>query len=445
LDLTEEPVEARMKVTALIPGILAMFIIMGRTVAGEPTPPLEAPSPRAYCANAKMGLFVHYTLGTYHDGHYGGTWTDSKGQPATGLNAVADSLDVKALASVAKDMGAQYVIFTAYHAGMNLLYPSRIWGRVFPNKVSKRDVVGDLADALKAQSIPLILYVHPDDRHDLTAAEQKKLVDYGYSTQVNVTEASDERAKDLVWKATYVRLIDEIGSRYSDRIYGYWQDGSMCDGPRVKAVMLRHTPDAAVWINGGWNGPPATLIGSETENRQQQWAATVAGNWWASGGKMTRTPREMYQTTVLWAATQGQHSGGIAWSAGPYVNNQWETGVAEAFKELGRLMRAHSKAIYGTLPSTSYVTNPATQMKAEWGVATDSADGRTVYLHVLSPPQDASLRIGKAADGRVFDRATLYNGKAVELTATEGGYVLTLPKPERWSDLDTVLCLSVKK
>jgi hypothetical protein len=208
--------------------------------------------------------------------------------------------------------------------------------------------------------------------------------------------------------------------------------------------MLEHTPDAAIWQNGGGSGPPATLIGSEGENRQQQWAAKVAGEFWALGSKITRSPRDMYRTTVLWAATQGQVNGGIAWSAGPYVNNEWETGVAEAFKELGQLMHANGKAIYGTVASTSYVTSPDAQPK--WGVATDSADGSTVYLHVLNSPKDTSLQIGKATDGRVFDRATLLsNGKAVGLTASDDGYVLTLPQAEKWSDVDTVLCLAIKK
>jgi len=433
-----------MKTWALSSGIILMFSIMGGFTAAQPT----AMSPRAYCANAKMGLFVHYTLGTYHDGHYEGTWTNPKGKPATDINSVADGLDVNALASMAKGMGAQYVIFTAYHAGMNLMYPSPLWGRVFPNKVSKRDLIGDLADALKAQGIPLILYVHPDDRHDLTVGEQKMLVENGWSTMVNITTEPDENHIDPAWYATYVRLIDEIGSRYGGRIYGYWQDGPRCDGPKVKASMLKHTPDAAIWINGGSSGPPATLIGDEAwnhkANQEHEWAATVAGNWWASGGKMSRTPWDMYRTTVLWAATRGQVNGGIAWSAGPYVNNQWETGVAEAFKELGRLMHANGKAIYGTVASTSYVTSPDAQPK--WGVATDSADGSTVYLHVFNSPKDSSLQIDKAGDGRGFDGATLLsNGKAAKLTATDEGYVLTLPKAERWSDIDTVVCLAVKK
>lgn len=412
-----------------------------------PTPPASI-SPRAYCAHAKMGLFVTYAVGTYHDGHFGDTWTNPNGKPATDINALADGLDVKAMASMAKDMGAQYVIFSAYHAGMNLLYPSSLWGRIFPNKVSKRDVIGDLADALKVKGIPLILYVHPDDRHDLTQGEQRTLVEKGYSTMLNITAEPDEKHIDPAWYATYVRLIDEIGARYGGRIYGYWQDGPNCDGPKVKAAMLKHTPDAAIWINGGSSGPPATLIGDEAWNhppsQQQEWAATVTGNWWACGGKMKRTPREMYKSTVLWAATQGQVNGGIAWSAGPYVNNEWETGVAEAFKELGRLMHANGKAIYATLASTSYVTTQAAH--PQWGVATDSADGTTVYLHVFNAPKDTSLQIGKAADGRGFDRATLLsNGRAVRLTATDQGYVLTLPTAEKWDDVDTVLCLAVKK
>jgi hypothetical protein len=65
---------------------------------------------------------------------------------------------------------------------------------------------------------------------------------------------------------------------------------------------------------------------------------------------------------------------------------------------------------------------------------------------VFNSPKDASLQISKATDGRVFNRATLLsNGKAVGLTATDQGHVLTLPKAEKWSDVDTVLCLAVKK
>jgi len=433
-----------MKTRALIVAMLLTLIIAARTGEVKAAAPSALASPRTYCSNAKMGLFVHYTLGTYHDGHYGGTWTDPYGKPATDINVVADALDVKALANVAKAMGAQYVIFTAYHAGMNLLYTSRIWGRMFANKVSRRDLVGDLADALKAQGIPLILYVHPDDRHDLTDAEQQILVENGCSTQVNIIRESDRRPRDPFWEATYVQLLDEIGSRYGGRIIGYWEDGGLCDGPTVKAAMLEHTSDAAIWKNGGWSGAPATLIGSEVANQQHQWAATITGNWWASGGKTTRTPREMYQTTVLWAATKGQVNGGIAWSAGPYIDNEWETGVAEAFKELGQLMHANGEAIYGTVASTAYVTNSAAQ--PPWGVATDSADGSTVYLHVFNPPKDASLKINRGADGRVFEGATLLtNGAPVALTATCDGYLLTLPKGEKWRDVDTVLRLTVEK
>jgi hypothetical protein len=49
-----------MKTWALSSGIILMLSIMGGFIAGQPA----AMSPRAYCANAKMGLFVHYTLGT---------------------------------------------------------------------------------------------------------------------------------------------------------------------------------------------------------------------------------------------------------------------------------------------------------------------------------------------------------------------------------------------
>ena len=72
-------------------------------------------------------------------------------------------------------MRAQYVQFTAWHANMNALYPSKVLQRRLPGHCSRRDVIADLIRAVRAKNIRLILYIHPSDGHDFSRADQDRV------------------------------------------------------------------------------------------------------------------------------------------------------------------------------------------------------------------------------------------------------------------------------
>jgi alpha-L-fucosidase len=148
---------------------------------------------------------------------------------------------------------------------------------------------------------------------------------------------------------------------------------------------------------------------------------------------------------VRLAGTTEQRHGGVAWAAGPYANNQWETGVAETLRRFGKLLAPIAESVFGTVPSTAYVTHAGTLQKDTWGVATDSRDGRSVYLHILNPPASgASLQVPPAADGRRFRAARLLvSGRQVELRKPAAGYRIVLPRGETWNAVDTVIRLDV--
>jgi len=55
-----------------------------------------------------------------------------------------------------------------------------------------------------------------------------------------------------------------------------------------------------------------------------------------------------------------------------------------------------------------------------------------------------TLHIGKPANGVVFDRAKLLNGRGVILHRVRSGYKLTLPTEMKWGRVDTVIALNVK-
>jgi len=448
-----------MKHTALAALIAAL---VPWTVVTAQTQPSPAPQPREALSKQKLGFFVHYVDGL--------TPENPQGAKTTDLKAFARSLDVKALADTIQKSGAEYAIFTVYHAGMKMLYPSKVWGDIFPDKVADRDVIGELADELAKRNIRLVLYVHPNDRHDLSVADQQKLISLGWASTVLkkdpiwLEKKGDKkftglRGADEKWNKMYFRIIEELGQRYGKKISGYWQDGPGPDGAEVQRIMYRFTPGAAIWLNSAASRPdllPANLLGGEyivkpntlpepqkSKTTTMQNSITVNGSWWAANKPPLYTPENLYRMAVTMAATSGSGNGGFVLAAGPFADNTWGPGMSECLSSVGGLMKSRGPSIYGTVPGKAFPTTAKAQ--PDWGVSTESADGSTVFLHVLFPPQDPTLRIAKPADGRRLTGAALLDGTPVAIKPNEAGYELTLPPSAKWDPVDTVIRCTASK
>jgi hypothetical protein len=152
----------------------------------------------------------------------------------------------------------------------------------------------------------------------------------------------------------------------------------------------------------------------------------------------------MYRFLICSIGTKGEDNGGVVYATSPYSDNQWESGVAEGLTGLGKLIRSNAKAIYNTVPSHVYVSGEDATHKPKWGVAVDSPDGKTVYLHVLMAPSGQTLEIGKPANNVTFSKAALLDGTAITIKADDSGYRLTLPNGTKWNGVDTVIALSVE-
>lgn len=135
---------------------------------------------------------------------------------------------------------------------------------------------------------------------------------------------------------------------------------------------------------------------------------------------------------------EGQYNAGIAWSCGPYLDQTWEEGVRDLLGDLGALLKSHD-GIFGTVPGRCYPTKPnSTLSKDDWGVSTESEDGRTVYLHVLNRPDGGILKLAFPANGRRFAEA--YCGEIkLDLRETANGYEIALPQTD--DGIDTVIRL----
>jgi hypothetical protein len=416
----------------------------------------------------KYGLFVHYVWG----GADKTLTVNRDGSKPAGLQDVADRFDAAGFARDVQSMGVEYVIFTAWHANMNLLYPCASMDKWIakPDHTANRDVVQALLDELQPKGIRLYLYMHPQDGHDFTANEQA------------ATGFNDPTNNYRIWNDFINDVYGESVGRYGTNVAGYWIDcctvksnnhANIVDFDRLRATISGRNPKgviietshyASLWgiyfghilskeINDpGWfDFQPVTWDVNSWPGYDYHIAIVQAPPWYAttsaaSTNGVKKTPEEMFRFTVFQAGvnTRGM---GVAWAAGPYPGGGWEPQVKESMVALGRLIAPISASLKNVNASASYPTAVGSRMRdLTWGVATSSADGLYEYIHVLKPPASRTLQLAAPEDGKRFKGARLLgSGRKVKLVqdARRGGPSLTLPPDLNWHPLDTVIQLSV--
>jgi hypothetical protein len=140
-------------------------------------------------------------------------WTDFT-QPRGGTKKLysdaAEAFDVNAFADLLEQMGAGYVIFTLNHAHPHCPAPVRAWEAVHPGWTTRRDLIGEIAGALEKHAIRLILYIN-----------SPVMTKFGKTGETGLYELtfSEEQFTQI-----HKDVLSEIGSRYGEKLAGYWFD-----------------------------------------------------------------------------------------------------------------------------------------------------------------------------------------------------------------------------
>ena len=122
-------------------------------------------------------------------------------------------------------------------------------------------------------------------------------------------------------------------------------------------------------------------------------------------------------------------------------------GIREALLGVSEYLEPVAESIKDTNIGKAYPTvENQTISDLEWGVSTESRDGKCVYLHVLNAPSEQNLVLPAPADGSVFESSAqvlLLDGSKVTATVSRNGegYKVTLPAGTSWSEVDTVIRL----
>ena len=160
-----------------------------------------------WLAKCRYGIGVHWTAQT----------APRHGEPLPFQRAV-DAFRLKEFVRQVQDAGADYVLFTAAHALQMLPAPHPLLDDILPGRTCKRDLIAELADALAAKGLPLLVYYnHSCNGKD--DPEWRKAVGY------------DGPDKNLFAK-NLIDVIAWMGARYGDRIKAWWFDSSYSLDPR---------------------------------------------------------------------------------------------------------------------------------------------------------------------------------------------------------------------
>ena len=410
----------------------------------------------------KYGLFVHYVKGLT---------VYSNGNPCNGLDELTGNFNAASFAADVEAMGVEYVIFTAWHAGMFLLYPSPKMDSWIPGHSSKNDLIGPMIDALQTKGIKVLLYTHPYLGYHFNDTE-KTLTGWGAGVNAQGDDAPNWATfNGTKWNNFVNDVFGELVDKYGNRIDGLFMDegdrkarmDKTVDFQRLRVTIKSRNPNLILIQNDHGNLYSADIGAKEYYGWEEfsqpdgnLWpcnempvAAIISREWWASLPASTTGLRysteNLFRYTVLEAGANTK-GGGISWAAGTYADGGWEKGVKEQLVALGKSIAPIAKSIKNTYSSTSWVTSDKSTISAiSWGVAMQSIDGKYEYIHVLKPPAGKKLSLSKPADGKKFSAAKLLtNDHAVTLTQDSNGVSFTLTGDDNWDSLDTVMQLTVQ-
>lgn len=301
---------------------------------------------------AKWGVFTHYLADVASS-------TSALEMDVEAWNRRVESFDVPRYVEQLRSVGAGYNFLTlgqnsGYYCSPNRTYDDLVGER--PSRLSRRDLVGDLAEACAAAGIRQMVYftssapanhalaierlgcTHPDEG----VARRMGMHPEIYTVQPDV----DERLTRF--QRNWETIIREWSVRWGSSVHGWWIDGAyaadvlyrheeepnfrsfaaavkagnpqslVAFNPGVRNPIISHTPyedytagelnDPSIgWFEWG-KGPNPFRHYAPTVNGAQYHVLIYLGEWWGQGA-----PRFSRDLAVAYSRHVVDHGGVITW------------------------------------------------------------------------------------------------------------------------------------
>ena len=298
----------------------------GETAAGPsgdrlPADAKERLARTAWMPKARWGIAIHYMREFLQRAHGLKNLTPER------WKARVKAFRVEALADQLQSVGAGYVVIGLSQCGGYLLAPNAEYDRAVGRDAKttwfpQRDVVGELAAALKKRGVATIVYlpIEPPVRGDPLAVRVLRPIGQKHPKDGHVI-SSDEGWRHF--SGAWEPIVREYAKRWGPLLAGWWFDGgwfgqlSYKDAPNwdsFLAAARAGNPSAAVAINhqyrnlrglplpredyfaGETNQPHRMFVASEFRHgvvRNQ--VLTYLGKTWGTGTKPRFTKQQMAQ------------------------------------------------------------------------------------------------------------------------------------------------------
>jgi len=216
-------------------------------------------------------------------------------------NPRIDRFDVEAFAGQIHQCKADYVIFTlgqntGYYCSPNATYEKYL-GAKPGQRCSKRDLPGELGEALSKHGVKLILYLparHP--KHDPEA-------------RAKLGDAGERRPAPPEFVKRWSEVVREWSLRYKDKVAGWWFDGCYntqgWDWNTFTAACRAGNPDSILAFN---KGSKVTKAFRRLSHRQDYTAGEQ--NDWAATPEKNPAPEGMYWHVLSYMGSRWSRSDG---------------------------------------------------------------------------------------------------------------------------------------
>jgi alpha-L-fucosidase len=384
----------------------------------------DAEARLAWLRAARVGMFVHWGLYALLGR---GEWAMNRERIAPAeYEALADRFtaerfDADALAGLAVELGARYLIFTTKHHDGFCLFDSALTDYTAVRRGPKRDIVGEVVAACRKAGLGIALYFSLNDWHH----------------RPDATDALEDPAAHEAFLAYVHGQIRELLTQYG-KIDTLWYDGWWpfdADGWRAREMnALAQALQPHILFNNRncLAGDFATPEQHATPVPGRLWEAnfTLNDSWgYCPTDTNWKSPRQVLDL-VLAAARGG---GNVVLNVGPRGDGSIPEIYHETFGAIGRMLRANEPAFF---------TPDLADM--DWiNYGTWTVRGHTAYLHLLRWPGETAVVTGLAC--RVLQASFLAGGAPVAFTQVDDTLTLTGLPADAPDPLDTVIALEMDR
>ncbi len=392
--------------------------------------------------DAKFGMFIHwgpYSVASVEaswpimrPGNWGISEADYRALPGQ-FNPV--KFDARAWVRLAKAAGQRYMVFTTKHHDGFCMFDSQYTDYKITKTPYGKDIVVQLAEAAKAEGMPLGFYYSPPDLNHPGFRDTSKL---SYTNW-----AGEPQRAEWPLYLDYMELqLRELLTQYGDA-FVIWFDGlgnqQKYAGARFHDLIHSIQPltliNNRIGLTGDFVTPEQRLpagiprkgaviadmkandkgvINSAPKPEEfQPWETcmTINGTWGYNKNDLRYKPTTRLVRALVDAASKG---GNFLLNVGPTPEGTIQPEFEERLLAIGKWLEVNGDSIYGTTYGPLQ-TIPFGRMTAK---------GRTLYLHVFDMPKDNLELEGLTA--RIASVKTLGGNAPVKFKQVGGKLTITV-------------------